>query len=69
MCLVFKSGVRISLHGFVSKGRIHIAYERMASRGNHHDGCEMQIQDDNLEEIICLNLPIHLAIMDMIRCA
>ena len=65
MCLVFLYGVRDSPMGLHSKGRYHIARERMASSGDGHQGCGVQVQEEHHEEIICLELADHLVIMVM----
>ena len=66
-CVVYVGYV--SFHGHASKVRSHIAHERMTSSGDRHQGWVGQVQDEHLKKITCLNLAVHLVIMDMWRCA
>ena len=63
MCLVLLCGVRDLPKGLHSKGRLHIARERMSSSGDGHQGCGVQVQEEHHEDIICLELADHLVIM------
>ena len=70
MCaFVLSMLVRYLSMGMHQKWRFHIAYERMTSSGDRHQGWEGQVQDKHLEKIICLKLVVHLVIMDMWRCS
>ena len=63
MCVVSLCGVRYLSMGLHSKGRSHLAQERMASSGDFHQVCCVQVQEEHHEDIICLKLVDHLVLM------
>jgi hypothetical protein len=56
-----------SFHGLPSNGNICKSHERISSSVDVNQSWEVQFQDENIKDIICLKLGFHFMVMDMWR--
>ena len=60
-------GVRYVFMGLRQEEDITQPMERMASNGDCHQDCHVQVQVEHHEEIKCLNLAIHCGVNGLVK--